>query len=237
MKISSLTKFLVSIFLSGVVYIFVTAPISAQTVTCSGLPGTYVKLPSQSYALCAGATSVNFDEITYAKCTRMYGTSISTAQTYPFPSTNSFTEINSSGNIATVNQGAPGAGGYVVSTYSPPMSENIALYTCNDGGSYAQCDGGLCFSSTTGKSSPLWGSVSSNQIICSCPITTSKNSFQVFGPATCPTSKAEYDAICSVNASRINNGAVHYIGAPTGVPEGLAKCLGASVTFKKCNRP
>ena len=38
-----------------------------QTVTtCPGLPGKYVILKNQPYALCAGAQSVNFDKVTYA---------------------------------------------------------------------------------------------------------------------------------------------------------------------------
>src|SRR5271166_4103836 len=143
----------------------------SQIVTeCPGLPGKYEVLENQPYALCAGAQSVNFDEITYAKCTKMHGNSISLQQTYPFPS------VHPEGNINTMNQGAPGAGGYMVSTYSPPANVtspagNIAVYSC-DGGTYAQCDGGLCFSSTTGKTSPLWGPVSNDQIVCSCPVKT-----------------------------------------------------------------
>ena len=210
-----------------------------QTVTqCPGLFGNYVVLENQNYALCAGAQSVNFDEITYATCSIIKnGNSISEEQSYPFPS------VPPSGkNINTVNQGAP-TNGYMVSTYSPPAgvtspNGNLALYTCDGGGSYAQCDGGICFTSTTGKSSPLWGAVSSNQIVCSCPITTTKTSFQVFGPNPCPKKPRDYDAICATNVSKVNNGATIYIGSPSGYPEKLAACLtGTSQNFNTCKRP
>jgi hypothetical protein len=210
----------------------------SQVVTrCNGLPGKFVVLENQPYALCAGAPSVNFNQITYAKCSVLRGNSISLPQNFPFPS------VKPTGNINTVNQGAPHSGGYIVSTYSPPVGAtnpagNLAVYTC-EGGSYAQCDGGLCFTSTTGKTSPLWGPVSSSQIICSCPITTSNIAYQVMGPYPCPTTAAGFDSVCGTNVSTINNGATIYIGAPlVGSFEKLAVCLtGQAQTFNKCTRP
>lgn len=220
-----------------------TTAMAQTTTTCRGLPGTYVKLEKQPYALCAGATSVNFGEVTYAKCARKTGTSISAEQKYPWPAVNAFNAIRNSGNIATMNEKQPAKGGYVVSTYSPPADaigpgSKIALYTCTNGGSYAQCDGGLCFESTTGKASPLWGKVGDKEIICSCPVTTTKTPFQVFGPGNCPSTQAEYDAVCAANASSINNGAIIYIGAPATSPEAMARCIDPNFTkYRHCNRP
>jgi hypothetical protein len=212
---------------------------ASQTVkTCPGLPGKFVILENQPYALCAGAPSVNFNEITYAKCAILHGNSISLPHNFPFPS------LRPKGNINTVNQRAPQAGGYIVSTYSPPAGAtgpagDLAVYTC-EGGSYAQCDGGLCFTSTTGKTSPLWGDVTNSQIVCSCPIQTSVITFQVMGPFPCPTTAAEFDSICGTNGAKFNSGATIYIGAPlTGAFEKLAACLnnGQSPTFNNCTRP
>ncbi len=217
--------------------------LAQTTTTCTGLPGTYVKLENQPYALCAGATSVNFGEVTYAKCAMKKGTSISAEQKYPWPAVNAFAAISNSGNIANVNQNQPRRGGYVVSTYSPPSDaigrgSKIALYTCTNGGSYAQCDGGLCFESTTGKTSPIWGKVGDKEIICSCPVTTTKTAFQVFGPGDCPSTAAEYDAVCAANASSINNGAILYIGAPATSPEAMAKCIDPDFKkYRHCERP
>ncbi len=238
-------RFLSQCLLASFLTITVTGSSAQTTTTCTGLPGSYVKLVDQPYALCAGAETVNFDEITYAKCAIMKGTSISATQAYPFPKVNLFNSVSGSGNIATVNQGAPTEGGYMVSTYSPPAGAletsarpELALYTCNDGGTYAQCDGGLCFTSTIGRSSPLWGDVRPNQIICSCPVTTTKTSFQVFGPGRCPKTQAEYDRVCAANASAINNGAILYIGAPTGSPEALARCVTPrEARMRHCDRP
>jgi hypothetical protein len=68
----------------------------------------------------------------------------------------------------------------MVSTFSLPDAVveggDMALYTCPAGtsdGAYAQCDGGLCFTSTEaapafpGFDEPL----AEGEIICSCPIT------------------------------------------------------------------
>ena len=101
---------------------------------CPNLPGNYTILSNQTYALCAGAQSVNFGEITYAKCTIMTGgTSVSASQAYPFPSsasfpsTNSITGATSPGTISTVNQNGSGKGGSIVSTYSQPSPSNTKL--------------------------------------------------------------------------------------------------------------
>jgi hypothetical protein len=215
--------------------------VSQEIVDCPGLPGKYIVLENQNYALCAGAQSVNFGEITYAKCAiKNKQTSISEVLSYPFPSI-----PPSPDNIDTVNEGAP-TNGYIVSTFSPPPgltrpSGDLALYTCNAGGSYAQCDGGLCFTSTRAKQSPappLWGPVSNSQIVCSCPIATPTTSYQVFGPSECPTTPREYDEICAAGVTKNNNGAMIYVGAPVGVPEKLAACLtGKPQKFNKCDRP
>lgn len=219
-----------------------TAASAQEQVSCPPLPGTYVELVNQPYALCAGAETVNFDEVTYAKCKLMRGNSLSAGLQYPFPANPTFNAIPRAGNIATVNKGLPGRKGYVVSTYSPPAGaviprRELALYTCNEGGSYAQCDGGLCFTSTTGKTSPLWGKVGSREVICSCPVVSTNTSFQVFGPGQCPTTRAAYDAVCAVNATAKNNGAILYIGSPTGGPEAFAACLGKPAAFNHCDRP
>jgi len=217
------------------------AAVSQQVVTCPGLPGHYVILKNQPYALCAGAQAVNFNEITYANCARLKGNSISLQQNFPFAPGND----DNPGNIATVNEGAPSRGGYIVSTYSAPAGAvdpngNLAVYSCERGGSSAQCDGGLCFTSTTGKNPPLWGPVSNSQIVCSCPIRTTALPFSVIGPKPCPATAAEYDAVCGANGSQANNGATIFIGDPIPNPDSweiLASCVGQPVTMNTCTRP
>lgn len=241
MSISFIKRAFSILGVSALLAVAGTAASAQEQVSCPPLPGTYVELVNQPYALCAGAQTVNFGEVTYAKCKLMRGNSLSLGQKYPFPDTPTFNAIPTQGNIATVNKGPPGRKGYVVSTYSPPAGAilprtDLALYTC-DGGSYAQCDGGLCFTSTRGKASPLWGKVGPNEVICSCPVATTNTSFQVFGPGQCPATRAAYDAVCAKNVTAANNGAILYIGSPTGGPEAFAACLGKPAAFHHCDRP
>ena len=211
--------------------------VAQEEVTCPGIPGKFIILQNQPYALCALATSYQFNDITYAKCDVLNGNSMSLQQR--------FSSQGTTGNINTMNQGQPGRGGYIVSTYSPPAGAtnpngNLAVYTC-EGGSSSQCDGGLCFTSTVGRDSPLWGHVGSKQIICSCPIKHTNLTFEVMGPKPCPTTAAAYDAVCGNNNGR--NGAITYIGAPPGVTyENFSACFlkntgGQPVTFNTCTRP
>jgi hypothetical protein len=207
------------------------AAVPQEVKMCPGLPGQYVILKNQPYALCAGAQSVNFNAITYAKCSILFGNSLSIPQNFP------------NGNISDVNEGAPRSGGYIVSTYSPPAGaiagagSNLAVYTCERGNT-AQCDGGICFTSTTGRSSKLWGSVSSNQIICSCPVLSLPIPFEVMGPFPCPSTALEFDQVCGLTGSAINNGATIYIGGPSGgFVKGAACLTGTSPNFNTCTRP
>lgn len=241
MSVFSLKRVISMLCVAAVLGLAATATWAQEQVSCPPLPGTYTELLNQPYALCAGAETVNFDEVTYAKCKLMRGNSISKGLQYPLPANPTFNAIPRSGDIATVNKGPPVLKGYVVSTYSPPRGAisprtELALYNC-DSGSYAQCDGGLCFGSTTGKTSSLWGKVGKNEIICSCPVVTTQLSFQVFGPGQCPTTREAYDAVCAKNATAQNNGAILYIGAAPGGPEALAACLGKPAAFNTCDRP
>jgi hypothetical protein len=210
---------------------------------CSGF--TY--LESQDYALCAGAESWNFDGVTYAKCKKKNGTSISLPLSYSETSPAS-TPATPAGDVEDVNQEGIAQGTYVVSTYTPPVEAtteggSIALYTCNRTGSYAQCDGGICINSTSGTNFPGVGAIASDEILCSCPITTTSKSYQVYGPSECPTTKADYDAICGSGKKASQNGKILMIGAPTTTPKLLAQCLNlhngqpATVTFNTCKRP
>jgi hypothetical protein len=221
------------------------AAVAQDEVTCPGIPGTEIILKNQPYALCALATSYMYNEITYAKCDMLQGDSISLPQQFPFPPQEGVTPRN----ISDMNNGQPKLGGYIVSTFSPPVGAtspngNLAIYTC-ESGTYSQCDGGLCFTSTSSngqgggqiRNSPLWGNVSNKQIICSCPVQPSITPFEVMGPKPCPTTRAGYDAVCGANVSPVNNGAITYIGSPVGFELAAACLVGHPVTFNHCRRP
>jgi hypothetical protein len=212
--------------------------------------GSFLILNNQSYALSATADCFSFNQLAYCKCDVLRGDSIS----LPF-------DYGDNQNICTLNlQGKKN--GYRASTFSFPEDVafpdgNLALYTCpgeankskfiNMGhparGTYSQCDGGLCFTSTRGRSFPGFdGRLSRKEIMCSCPFSTvcenlseNPDGYQISG---------NYDGQCSVEeCSKCNAGALTElecelpnplikigiqedipVGAQTGTPEILA-CL------------
>lgn len=196
--------------------------------------GPLIPLRNQKYALCAGAVTFNFDGITYARCRLKDGDSLALKHQYK------------GGDAQTVNTigNAPGNRAFMVSTYSPPDSSEYALYSCSSKGSFAQCNGGICFTNTTGNKFPGLGRLSKNEIICSCPITTQKN-YHVTGPAKCPTSRSKYDAICGKGSESKGtaDGASLYIGAGGPPAATLAmnayydKVFKTSSSSKICERP
>jgi len=103
-------------------------------------------------------------------------------------------------NVCDVNaQGK--TNGFMVSTFSLPVDVlkggSEAVYTCpgtanaGDGMpapvAYGQCDGGICFTSTSNKMFPGFEGKLHKEIVCSCPISTEATkgvrmfSVQVFG--------------------------------------------------------
>jgi len=90
----------------------------------------------------------------------------------------------------------------MVSTFSLPESVvapngDKALYDCpasTSTGAYAQCDGGLCFTSTKGQSFPGFAEpLNEGQVICSCPTVvanpaTALTGYQIAGPYPCEPS-------------------------------------------------
>jgi hypothetical protein len=176
--------------------------------------GPFTICRNQTYALCATAQCFVYNEVSYCTCDVESGDSIS------------MTEKFDHSDVCSVNAGGP-QNGYMVSTYSLPQSieapnGNQALYTCREGrssGAYAQCDGGICFKSSSGGTFPgLSGQVGRNQIICACPITvaepgTTKRGYQIIGPYPC---QASYLRFCNSAVTNKSNGTTIPSGATTG---------------------
>ena len=152
--------------------------------------------------------------------------------------------IDNNQDICSIN--AAGAeNGYMASTFSSspsvePPSGDKAVYDCpgrasND--AYAQCDGGICFTSTEGKSFPGFeGPLKQNEIVCSCPITQPKPpkpvGFQIAGPYPCQKSFFQY---CKSAIANTKTGSTIYVGAPTGSAVLLSKLLYGKVPdFNHC---
>ena len=128
----------------------------------------------------------------------------------------------------------------MVSMYSLPQSivapwGNQALYTCpgaTSTGAYAQCDGGICFTSTTGGTFPGFsGHLGMAEIICACPITVAQPSpatrgYQIIGPYPCEESFFEY---CDTAVANAENGSTIYSGATTGGIRLFTRLLNGSV--------
>jgi hypothetical protein len=192
----------------------------------------------QTYALCAVSSCFVFNEVAYCTCDIEQGDSISLPFTY-----------GDDKDVCTVN--AEGAdNGYMVSTYSLPKSVQAggdqALYTCPRGrssGAYAQCDGGLCFRSSTDN--PQVFPPGSNeklgdkQIICSCPITVADPpepiGYQIAGPYPCERS---FFKNCSQRTANTDTGSTIYVGAPTGAGRLFTRLLNGSVPpINRCPSP
>lgn len=189
-------------------------------------------LDNQTYALCAVSSCFVFNDVAYCKCDVKFGESISLSLEY-----------DQNKNVCTVN--AEGVkNGYMVSTFSvPPANPNVAIYTCPGGsnGSYAQCDGGICFKSTRGQSFPGFDEpLAKDEIICSCPITgpgpASAFGYQISGPFPCQPSFFDN---CQATTANSMTGSTLFVGAPTGTFDLLSSILnnGAVPNENRCFPP
>jgi hypothetical protein len=222
-----------------------------------------LKICSQkTYALCATAQCFTLNEVAYCNCNLKQGDSISIA----------FNFDDGQDVCSLLDDGV--SNGYTVSTFSLPdqvtkayaaaFNPNtgepppLALYTCPGGqstGPYAQCDGGVCFDSTTGAEFPGVGPIGPHQILCSCPITVpratppQKLGYQIAGPwqhadgTACGANDSPSDCcstdyekqFCGANYSpTIPTGAIIPVGAPAGVPVALAAKLGDLQPINSC---
>jgi len=192
----------------------------------SSSPNPFRILDNQTYALCAVASCFVFNEVAYCKCDVETGDSISL--TFKFDDQ----------NVCDVNEEGMG-NGYMVSTFSVPDSvlktnpnADMATYTCpgTSDGAYAQCDGGICSTSTQGQSFPSFDEpLAKDEIICSCPITPhvpGPVGYQIAGPYPC---QQPFFENCKRKTANKNTGSTLYVGAPTGTGDLVAFLLTGSV--------
>lgn len=211
----------------------------------SGPGNPFVICQDQRYALCAEASCFVYDKVAYCGCKVMKGDSISLQLNFSSP--------EGEQNVCDVNQQGVG-NGYMVSTFSTP--HNVikggtgAIYTCpgeaNKGSgviapvAYGQCDGGIGFTSTRGKQFPGLPELQHDEVITSCPISTSATrgstnpfGYQIFGPYDAdapPGSKCDASACASCSVSNPTaNGSLLPVGAPTGTADFLTLKLNGSV--------
>ena len=191
----------------------------------------FKKCLNQTYALCAVASCFVFNEVAYCKCDVLTGDSISLTLKFDDQ------------NVCNVNEEGVG-NGYMVSTFSVPPSVlpggDMASYTCPEGsdGAYAQCDGGICFKSTQGKSFPGLDTLAEDEIVCSCPIQQSLLNlagYQISGPFPCQKSWFEN---CRRKTANSNTGSMIQVGSPPGAGDLLAFLLNGRVPpSHKCTLP
>jgi hypothetical protein len=220
--------------------------VSASPVDSALVPDSpFVICQDQRYALCAAASCFVYNGVAYCECNVKQGNSISLQLSYTSPSGEQ--------NVCDVNQDGRG-NGYVVSTFSLPNSVKqggtAAIYTCpgtSNAGSgvsapvaYGQCDGGICFTSSSDHKFPGFRRLRSDQVICSCPISNDATpgsadsaGYQIFGayhPDAPAGSRCDASAcaFCAVN-NPTANGATIKVGSPTGAGEFL--------TLKLCGSP
>lgn len=201
----------------------------------------------QTYALCATASCFLYNNVAYCKCNIRRGSSISARFAYPAAAAAANPDFDPAAylprqNICDLN--AQGAGnGYMASMFSLPPSVlkggYEALYTCpsNSTGRFAQCDGGICFTSSRGNTFPGFDTpLSQKEIICSCPVTQQSASMDPFGyqfVGPFPCDKKTF-ALCGQAASG-RNGTSLPVGAPTGFPRYLSiKLYGKNPDVNEC---
>ena len=208
-------------------FCILAVPFAAQAAS-----NAYAICSNQTYALCASASAFVYQEVSYAKCVIKNGDSISAP-----PLT--YRQGGKTKNICNMN--AEGvANGYMMSTFSLPeevkKGGNKALYTCPGGatGAYAQCDGGTCFKSTTGKYFPGVGQLNADEIICSCPITTPTTANAPFGYQFIGEYPCNQQAF-SVCTQKVVNGSIIPVGAPPGAGRVLTQALyGRQYDINEC---
>ncbi len=194
-----------------------------------------------TYALCFTAECWTLDGVAYCKCDLKNGESIS----LPFK----YREDGKKKDVCDLFLESVD-NGFTVSTYSPPrqmqkdyepvvekLGPPMALYTCpgasgQDSGYSAQCDGGLCFNSSSGTDFPGLGAIGEDQIVCSCPpIANIPIGFQIAGPWSCDPGDPDSDGNCCDQSFTKRYCNVHHItrtgtqmvvSAPKGVPAILA---------------
>jgi hypothetical protein len=185
----------------------------------------------QTYALCATAKCTMYNDVAYCRCDVEHGDSISLSLDYG--KNKDVCDFNAQGK----------RNGYMVSTYSFPASTleggDQAVYTCpkTSTGTYAQCDGGVCWQSSRDNRFPGLGKLSEAEIVCACPSVTNdpdtaQIGFQIVGPYPCQQKFFDY---CESGKANTDNGSTIYVGAPTGSPRFLTKRLYGEVPdFNKC---
>ena len=212
---------------------------SCKSVTNEGT--VFEILDNQTYALCAVSSCFVFNEIAYCKCDVNFGESISLSLEY-----------DQNKDVCTVNEEGR-KNGYMVSTFSVPQSVlpggDMASYTCpgatpgkaGSDGAYAQCDGGICFKSTQGRSFPGFDEpLAKDEIICSCPISQQSPAnalgYQISGPFPCQQSFFDN---CKATTANNTTGSTLFVGAPTGTFDLLSSILnnGAVPNENKCFPP
>jgi hypothetical protein len=201
------------------------ASIGAPAIPTGATPSGFFKIcKGQTYALCATASCTVLNQVAYCQCDVKEGDSISLP-------------LRVDGeDVCSINANGVD-NGYMVSTFSLPESVvapygHRALYTCPAGstGGYAQCDGGICFTSSNGSSFPGFDKpLGSADIICACPVTQTPGSpvgYQIAGPYPCDDSYFRY---CNSQTANASTGSTVKVGAPTGTARFLALRLNGSV--------
>src|SRR5271157_559808 len=235
-----------TILFVSLAFMAVSSVASAMKQETCEKKGPFLILEDQTYALCATADCFMYNQVLYCDCDIMKGDSIS----LPLDFDNE--------NICDVNEQGK-TNGCMVSTFSVPRDTvyphgKMASYTCpgeaNKGngfaaiGSYGQCDGGICFTSTTGKTFPGFDNRLINQVICACPVSTNcdptsrnRNGYQISGeypgrcdPEACNMCSAgelsRLQGDCLANpVANIPQGTIIPVGAPTGTGKTLSCAL------------
>eukprot|EP00931_Biecheleriopsis_adriatica_P061008 TRINITY_DN36661_c0_g1_i1.p1 TRINITY_DN36661_c0_g1~~TRINITY_DN36661_c0_g1_i1.p1 ORF type:complete len:284 (+),score=31.99 TRINITY_DN36661_c0_g1_i1:48-854(+) len=190
--------------------------------------GGAVTCPNAMGALCATAKCFLYGSpsMAYCKCQLVnasFKSSYWQEAEFNYESQTGAKAFPEEGNICSFNAAGPAAG-FVVSAFTVPVQtlttydgqDPLAWYRC-PGGVAAQCDGGLCQLSTRGSTWPFLGTLTQDEVICSCPLTIAPTTsdFTFVGPASCNTSyKEQFCKQGGKSLAQMQTGTILPVGGP-----------------------
>jgi len=197
----------------------------------------YLKASTSKDAKCSGLDTCEQETFAFcgvSPCKVFNGVAYCTCEIVDTVGTGSSFVDHSDGNqdICALNEDAVENDlGHMFTFYPWDYSSKVAYQCENSAAPYAQCDGGICFNSSTG-STFLGNPVGKDEIVCACPVvyapTNGTHNFLYGPPSSADETKCyneQYDyCFNEYKNNKIPTGSSIYVGAPQSTMNILADC-------------